>query len=102
MVNVVGHMNVARSDMLVHASFALLPVARPKPGLVGGNRHVRTEFDDTIIALNNLDLRPWLVEMEASPYLGRQDDFAPSAHPHERPPAHVWQYSGITALPPPS
>jgi hypothetical protein len=80
LVNVVGDMNLSGGDVVVHLSFALLPVSGPKPRLLSWNGDVRMEFYYPVVTLHDLDLSSGLVEMKAPAHFGWKDNLTPAAY----------------------
>ena len=64
----------------VDVTFTLLPPVCPEPSLIGRNREGWSEFQHSVLALGELHLGAWLVEMQASTYLGRECDDPPGLH----------------------
>jgi hypothetical protein len=75
--------------VLVYASLAVLPLARPEPGLIGRHRDLRTQLDHSVIPLDDLDLSTGSVEMVASPEIGGKHDLSSPTHTHERSLTHA-------------
>ena len=57
-------------DLALHR----LPPIRPEPALVGWDRQNGLEFDDSVLALDDPDLCPRLVKVQAAAEVGRQCD----------------------------
>lgn len=57
------YLNLTGLDVSIHLAFALLPALRPEPPLVGWDGNMRMELDDSIVALDDLDLRAWLIKV---------------------------------------
>jgi hypothetical protein len=89
LIDVSGNRHLAGSDVLIHASLAMLPLPRPEPSLVGWHRDLGPKLDYSIVPLNHLDLCAWQIQMMSSPQIGWQHDLAPPAHAHKRPLAHA-------------
>lgn len=83
LIDVGRNRHLARRDMLVHASLALLPFLRPEPRLVGGHRDLWTQFDHSVITLDDFDLRTGSVEMMTPSEIGRKHDFPPTSYANE-------------------
>lgn len=64
--------------MLVDPALTLLPIRFPEPCLVGWHGHLGAQLDDTILTLNDLDLRARLVKVVAPADISRQDDLPTS------------------------
>ena len=84
--------------MLVHASFALLPLSGPEPSLVSRHRDLRTQLDHSIVTLHDFDLSTWSIEVVAPPEIGRKHDLTPPTDTYERSLAHMANGSGITVI----
>jgi hypothetical protein len=70
-------------DVSVDLALAFLPLGFPEPCLVSRNSNLRTQFDNTVFALNNLDLGARLIQMMTPANVDGQDDLPALAYPHE-------------------
>jgi hypothetical protein len=86
-VNIVELKNTPGCDVLVHCALAPLPVISPEPSLVGWNRDDRTQLEDSVLTLDDLDLSPGLVKVVPPAKSWRQCNRPSALHTHE--PAEV-------------
>jgi hypothetical protein len=64
--------------MCVHGALAHLPPLIPKPPFVGRHRENRSQLDNAVRALRQLNLRPRFVKMQAATKLDGERDDAPT------------------------
>ena len=65
--------------MTIHSALTCLPLGCPEPGLVDRDRDLRQQLDDAVISLDHLDLSPGLIQVVATPKIGRQDNLPPTS-----------------------
>lgn len=88
-------LNFPRLDKSVHFALALLPAFRPEPFLVCWDRNLRMQFDDSVIALDDFNLRAGLIEVVATTNPSREGESSPRLDAHVNA-CHVQKH--ITAL----
>nr|WP_313405382.1 hypothetical protein [Aeromicrobium sp.] len=85
----VVHGDAPSTDVVVDLVLTRLPSLGPVPRLIGGNWHGRTQFNDSIRPLGDLQLHTRLIQMEALAQVSRQRDQA-SALDGDVPMERVW------------
>lgn len=88
LIDVGRNRHLARHNVLIHASLALLPFLRPEPSLVGGHRDLGTQLNHSVVTLHDFDLRTGTIKMVSSSKIGWKYDFAPSSNTNERSLSH--------------
>ena len=73
----VNDRDAAGFDVLIDFPLHGLPPLGPEPSLVGGNRQDGPKLHPAIRLLDDLDLGPWFVQMEASTQAGGKSDRPP-------------------------
>ena len=73
--------HLAAGGVLVDLTLTTLPLFGPKPRLVGRHRQCRAQLDDTVIALEDLDLRARLIQMHPPAQLAGQCDESAGLQP---------------------
>jgi hypothetical protein len=79
-VATVVHHDAPGGHMLVDLAFTILPALLPKPSLISWNRQRWPKLQHPVLALNDLNLGTWLIEMQAAPHIGRQRNDTTSLH----------------------